>query len=57
MDKFQAQSELRRIMNNEFDDMQRAIRAEDMTKAKRALSDLESKLKRLKRTIEAMPDA
>ncbi|MBY3306168.1 hypothetical protein HFO04_25860 [Rhizobium laguerreae] len=42
---------LRRVLRNELDDCERAIRNEDLDKARRELDDAISKLKRLMNSI------
>jgi hypothetical protein len=49
MDKSELQDQIRRILRNELDDCERALRNEDYDRAKRELDDAITKLKRLSR--------
>ncbi|MBY3225258.1 hypothetical protein [Rhizobium laguerreae] len=51
MDADEVRETLRRVLRNELDDCERAIRDEDLDKARRELDDAISKLKRLMNSI------
>jgi hypothetical protein len=51
MSKSQVEHDIRRLLNHEVDDAQRAVRNGDLAKAKRELDDVEDKLKRILRDV------
>lgn len=51
MDKEAIRETLRRVLRNELDDCERAIRSEDLSRARRELDDAITKIKRLMNSL------